>query len=224
MGENKENDEAEFTRDEIEAIERVIFNSIIDEDMDEPLYDDSDILDSLHSMSEFSLIILEKEIEDAFYNANKEIEEKIEDIDSDYMDRTKRAKRAQMVSPYIQPYFAISQEIINELTIELLEEELIEERYRETNKTDAILRNRFDQELREDLLLRTGIVDNSIKSEMTHVRLTRNRLIHDFEKRIIISSTEEIFVEIERCDSIRAELRRAVHGEENLISLPIEDK
>lgn len=83
-------------------------------------------------------------------------------------------------------FFSLLSALIEEKSVELLKEELIEEEFRESDRTKTLLKRRMNQEQREQFLLRTGVIDNGLASELSRVRTLRNMVLHDLENRMFL--------------------------------------
>lgn len=91
---------------------------------------------------------------------------------------------------YVQ-FFSLSHIILENYTGRLLRQELIDDEYEDSNKTDDLLNRRLSQHEREQFLLRTGIIESDELSEMSRVRNIRNSLTHDIHSRQNVE-TEDI--------------------------------
>ncbi|WP_115863356.1 hypothetical protein [Halorussus litoreus] len=83
-------------------------------------------------------------------------------------------------------FFSLLSAMVEEISIELLKKELIEEEYQDSNQTDRLLERRMNQEQREQLLLRTGVIENGLTSEMSRIRSLRNMVLHDLMNRMFL--------------------------------------
>lgn len=72
----------------------------------------------------------------------------------------------------------------------------------------------MNQEIREDVLLRAGIIDESVKSEMAHIRSIRNKLVHDFLRHSLLEGMDNIMSDVERAYNLHTQLsNRVTEGE-----------
>lgn len=207
------------SRDEIEQIRRSIiynieyqgsFTEVSDANISE---EDVSIIMSILRMSELRLNIRDK-IEELKDEASKDMEIVKEDLleewninESDFekiedLDEMKQAYQKGLilneVSGQITEFIVTSQILIEEASVELLREELIDERYKESSDTDTLLNRRMSQREREELLLRTGIIDSGLKGEMKNIRTTRNNLAHKVGESILLESIDDLSSELDR--------------------------
>jgi hypothetical protein len=83
-------------------------------------------------------------------------------------------------------FFSLMASIIEDITNDLLQETLFTEEYRGTNRSDELIERHFNQEQREQLLLRNGIIDEGLAGELSHIREHRNKLLHNLSDRQLL--------------------------------------
>lgn len=94
-------------------------------------------------------------------------------------------------------FYALSQDLIDLLTVKALNEEIIQEEYKGSNTTIETLES-ISQPNRENLLLRCGVLDHQIVDEMREFRSFRNDLIHDHETRHAFDFSSPIMEEVDK--------------------------
>ena len=102
-----------------------------------------------------------------------------EELDDDELEQVERGLLRTFMADDILIFFVLAQDTIENLTVDVLNEELIDEHYQSTNETMKTLRKRLPQPGCEHLLLRCGIIDHETVDEMRTFRKRRNRLVHD---------------------------------------------
>lgn len=168
------------------------------EDMDEILEEVSEELD----------ISKEEMLEDEFTN--------------NISDMYKRAEILNRFSGEIIEFVVFSNLIIEHYSTNLLDLELISEEYQGTNKTEKLLSRRLSQQEREDLLLRTGIIDAGMKGKLTDVRNTRNSLVHDIENSVILKEVDNTISVIDYTINVIKDMRDIL-SEDDGIEVRIEN-
>lgn len=148
-------------------------------------------------------------------------EEDMTDIDDRFLKNQAEIKKVQSAAHLVMNYFVLASTLIEPMSINLLKNELIVEEYSGTKKTNNMFEHRLDQELREDLLLRTGIIDESLKSEMSHIRSIRNGLVHDFTNYLFLEVVDSVPSELDRVYETYSQLLNIV-TEGDTISLKVE--
>lgn len=96
------------------------------------------------------------------------------------------------ISNDIFTYFALAGGVVEAISIDILEKELIDEEFRGTGKTNKLLNRQMNQKMRNDLLLRTGIVDTGIHSKLSETRKARNKLSHDLTQLFDMDTIEDM--------------------------------
>lgn len=113
--------------------------------------------------------------------------------------------RATVLDKYMV-YLSLASGLIEKLSIDLFEDELIDEEFLGKNKTDTLLEREMNQEMREQFLLRTGIIGQDLQGKMTRVRRLRNNAVHNDE----IDIDEGFVSNIERINDTVHELEQRV--------------
>lgn len=146
------------------------------------------------------LTVMETELE--ILDIISEAEEELEELDEEFTEDEEEQFILGLVFPKITNEFyqlvTIVTEFIEYYSAELLKKELIDEKYEESNKTESLVNGRLSADLKEELLMRTGLIDESLRSEMSHVRKLRNKLVHDLSHRMLFKDIDTITVELDR--------------------------
>lgn len=157
------------------------------------------------------------EIEKELENAEGEVISKVdEDCTRKDLQTIIETKKIRSTSLQIMNYFVLVSTFIETLSIDLLKKELIADEHSDTKKTDTIIEHRFDQELREDLLFRTGIIDEPLKSELSHIRVIRNSLVHDFNNHLLLEAINDVSSELRRAYNAYSELFDQVNEDDTV--------
>jgi hypothetical protein len=157
------------------------------------------------------------EIEKELENAEGEVISKVdEDCTRKDLQTIIETKKIRSTSLQIMNYFVLVSTFIETLSIDLLKKELIADEHSDTKKTDTIIEHRFDQELREDLLFRTGIIDEPLKSELSHIRVIRNSLVHDFNNHLLLEAINDVSSELRRVYNAYSELFDQVNEDDTV--------
>jgi len=219
MSQNTEEDDIEhFDIEDLKILQKTLIQTYYDDTEELEEYDDSltgEILAKI-TIGRMRLEIT-KEI--------RNIEQRtISDSDEESIDENlkmnMKINKIQSTSHQIINYFVLTSTLIESLSIDLLKKELIADEHSNAKKTDNIIEHRLDQELREDLLYRTGIIDESLKSELSHVRHKRNSLVHDVNNYLLLETIENIPSELKRVHDTYSRLFEKV-SEDDTIELPI---
>lgn len=191
-------EESPLDLDDLQAIEESLILSYLDEEKQSPDGIDENITGEL--FVKVSLARARLEIENNIEEIEQKIHKENKDSGIDEEDMRKRAevKMIQLTAHQVMEYFILASALIETLSIDLLKKEVITDEYSDSTKTDTILESRMVQETREDLLLRTGTIDESLKSELTHVRTVRNKLVHDVSDHIFLEWIDNIPTELDR--------------------------
>lgn len=140
------------------------------------------------------------------------INEKVEnkDLDSGLSeDFIKEIAKQNFLSDDYLNFYAISFAMLEDCTIGILKNKLIDDEYIDSNKTATLLQRWTSQREREQWLLRTGILDEGTVGEMKRIRKTRNNLTHE------LSSTQNI----SRTDITKSDFDRTINTVENLLNM-----
>jgi len=140
------------------------------------------------------------------------IEDKSDEFDSDKIKDVKelvqKAEKASEVSGKVIEYFTLLSSLVEEITISILLEEIISEEYVEFTSSKKLFQRNMTQESREELLLRTGTIDEGLKGELKRIRSTRNELLHNTNKSILLNDLENIVSELDRASKTLTKLRK----------------
>lgn len=133
-----------------------------------------------------------------------EEEDDINITDEEEREGLKQYLYLQLQSDFFQ-YLILCSTYIEQLTKNLLEQELIEEEYRGTSRTNDLFSYGFGQRNRNDLLKRSGVIDEELHDVLEDVRSVRSKIIHEIEPRItpnfyknIVELLENSFIAINR--------------------------
>lgn len=133
--------------------------------------------------------------------------------DDIYQDLYQASLSTSVSGLFIQ-YITLLSSLAEQFTGLLIKRELIQEEFRESGKTDNLIYYSMSQADRENLLLRTGVIDESTKSELAHLRSVRNSFIHNQVEMLLMNSIENIETESKRLfDSIN-ELSTQIIGDD----------
>lgn len=187
MSNEEQEAEGPFTYEEIQPTERALMMEIIS-DSNTPSYVEAEHQNIEKSLSAIRLARLDMEIRQDIKNIEKEIEEDIpEDLSTDdreeYRSLYYDSRLSFEVSEKLFSYATMAYEVLKQETIELIESELIIDEYSSTNKTRRLLSEFISQPMREDILLRMGVIGEELRSEMAHVRELRKSMVHSMEDR-----------------------------------------
>lgn len=159
-----------------------------------------------------SLIMLRK-IGDEIKGVFESVDEEFEGINQEETEiPVKDLAINYEASDEIILYYSLASTLIEEQSVELLKLNLIDNEFRQSNKTDRLLERRLNQEEREQLLLRTGIIDEGLAGELQRIRETRNEIVHDLSERQSVGAKHIEKSDITRCsqaiDKLLAETGR----------------
>lgn len=146
-----------------------------------------------------TLAKLQYELEKEIYLVEKEVKE-LSDSDelTDVLERRLEARKIQESSDKFIKHITLCSIFLEHYSIQLLEKEVISQEYKDSSKTRKFLEHNLNQEEREDLLLRAGIIEESLKSEMSHVRILRNRIVHEFTNFLFLDGVDNVVSEAQR--------------------------
>jgi hypothetical protein len=105
------------------------------------------------------------------------------DLTDEQSDRVDRIAARIYLYEDTALFLFLAQDLIETFSIQLLEKELILDRYQGSNATRDLLDRKIHAKGREELLHRTGIIDGKIKGKMRDVRKKRNVIAHRTEER-----------------------------------------
>ena len=219
--ESENNEQESLDLDDLRAMEEaIIFSYLNGENIDASGEIDGEFDGEL--IAKITLARMSLEIKKELKEIGPEIssEENASDIGEDYMRNKIEIEKIRSISHRVLNYFVLSSILIESLTIELLEKELIIEEYSNSKKTNNLIKHRLNQKSREDFLFRTGIIDNSLKSELKHIRDIRNSLVHNLADYLYLEAVDSVPSEIDRVYNTYSRLLDEV-SEEDTISLSV---
>lgn len=121
-----------------------------------------------------------------------------EDLDDEELEQVERGMLRTFMADDILIFFVLAQDTIENLTVDVLNEDLIADEYQGTNETIKTLRKRLPQPSCEHLLLRCGIIDHETVDEMRTFRKRRNRLVHDRDVHHTLDFEDPVMHEVDR--------------------------
>jgi hypothetical protein len=121
-----------------------------------------------------------------------------EDLDDEELEQVERGMLRTFIADDILIFFVLAQDTIENLTVDVLNEDLIAEEYQGTNETMKTLRKRLPQPGCEHLLFRCGIIDHETVDEMRTFRTRRNRLVHDRDVHQSLDFEDPVMHEVDR--------------------------
>lgn len=136
-----------------------------------------------------------------------------EDLDDEELEQVERGMLRTFMADDILIFFVLAQDTIENLTVDVLNEDLIVEEYQGTNETMKTLRKRLPQPGCEHLLLRCGIIDHETVDEMRTFRKRRNRLVHDRDVHHTLDFEDPVMHEVDRGLAIINALYEHLEGE-----------
>jgi hypothetical protein len=136
-----------------------------------------------------------------------------EDLDDEELEQVERGMLCTFMADDILIFFVLAQDTIENLTVDVLNEDLIAEEYQGTNETMKTLRKRLPQPGCEHLLLRCGIIDHETVDEMRTFRKRRNRLVHDRDVHHTLDFEDPVMHEVDRGLAIINALYEHLEGE-----------
>lgn len=136
-----------------------------------------------------------------------------ENLDDEELEQVERGMLRTFMADDILIFFVLAQDTIENLTVDVLNEDLIAEEYQGTNETMKTLRKRLPQPGCEHLLLRCGIIDHETVDEMRTFRKRRNRLVHDRDVHHTLDFEDPVMHEVDRGLAIINALYEHLEGE-----------
>lgn len=136
-----------------------------------------------------------------------------EDLDDEELEQVERGMLRTFMADDILIFFVLAQDTIENLTVDVLNEDLIVDEYQGTNETMKTLRKRLPQPGCEHLLLRCGIIDHETVDEMRTFRKRRNRLVHDRDVHHTLDFEDPVMHEVDRGLAIINALYEHLEGE-----------
>lgn len=137
----------------------------------------------------------------------------IEDLEDDKQERAESLLARVYTRNDVLMFFILAQDLIEIYSIDVLNEELIEEEFQGTNETMKTLDRRMSQPVREHLLYRCGIIDHELYKKMRAFRDHRNDLVHKKDFRQAFDFNNGIMVEVDKGIYSINELRYMLEGE-----------
>lgn len=102
----------------------------------------------------------------------------------------------------VLPFLSLAQVVIEDYSVSLLHDEVIDEDYRRSNTTMTKLERKLSQPGREMLLQRTGLISGDLRSDMQDIRQTRNDLVHNLREADYFEQVIEAAEPVETCAEI----------------------
>jgi hypothetical protein len=136
-----------------------------------------------------------------------------EELDDEELEQVERGMLRTFMADDILIFFVLAQDTIENLTVDVLNEDLIAEEYQGTNETMKTLRKRLSQPGCEHLLLRCGLIDHETVDEMRTFRTRRNRLVHDRDVHHTLDFEDPVMHEVDRGLAIINALYEHLEGE-----------
>ena len=222
MAQQSENSDKDSNLDleDLKVMEEAVILSYIDGSTDEIEEIDEQEVGGI--LAKIALARMRIEIERDLQNAEDDIfsDRDTNSVDEDVLRKLAESKKIQSSSHMIMNYFVLASALIESMIIDLFKKELIEDEYSETAKTKTIVEHRLDQKLREDLLFRTGIIDQALKSELSHVRGIRNGLVHNFTDYLLLKEIDSVPSELDRVYNTYTDVFDRV-SEDSTVSLEV---
>lgn len=136
-----------------------------------------------------------------------------EELDDEELEQVERGLVRTFMADDILIFFVLAQDTIENLTVDVLNEDLIAEEYQGTNETIKTLRKRLPQPGCEHLLLRCGIINHETVDEMRTFRTRRNRLVHHRDVHHTLDFEDPVMHEVDRGLAIINALYEHLEGE-----------
>jgi len=149
------------------------------------------------------------------YDLEQECEEFPMEVEPDHLEASIRGFfRKSVPQAYAEAYFEIqlanrvlpfltlAQVVIEDYSVSLLHDEVVEEDYRGSNTTKRKLERKLSQPGREMLLQRTGLISGDLRSDMQNVRRTRNDLVHNLRQIDYFEEVIEAAKTVEKCAEV----------------------
>ena len=120
----------------------------------------------------------------------------------DLEDQRQERAESQLARVYMHDnvltFFILAQDLIEIYSIDVLNEELIEDEFQGTNKTMKTLDRRMSQPVREHLLYRCGVIGHELYKKMRSFRDSRNNLVHKKDFRQAFDFQDGVMVEVDK--------------------------
>lgn len=114
------------------------------------------------------------------------------------IDRIKHKARKYFLAGDLLAFCTLAQQVLELLSADLLERELVAEPHRNRPGTRRLLETDLSQPLREELLFRCGAIDSETRSALRQGREFRNTISRDLRERRTVHTIEGAIEEIER--------------------------
>jgi len=137
----------------------------------------------------------------------------VESIEDEKQEQAESQLARMHMHEDVLNFFILAQDLIEIYSIDLLDEELIEEEFQGTNETMKTLERRMSQPVREHLLYRCGIISHELYKKMKSVRNHRNDLVHRSDFRQAFDFNEGVMTEVDKGIYTINELHYMIVGE-----------
>ena len=107
-----------------------------------------------------------------------------------------------MLADRILPLLTIYQTLIEDYTVECIDQGLMSNHYRGNAKTWEFLEDKLPQPGKEELLKRTGTLSHDIVDKMENIRITRNRIVHNLRNIEYFELIRENVGVVEDCSCV----------------------
>lgn len=202
---------------DVDITEEQIFEMMSILRLSELRLDIRDRVESLREEASEDMKIVKEELTEK-YNVDMSEFDEIEDIE-DIQHAYRQGVIIDDISGEMTEFIVISQVLIEQASVDLLKKELIDERYSDSNKTDDLINRRMSQNEREELLLRTGIIDAGLKSNLSEIRTTRNNLAHKMGESVLLKSIDDVSSQLDKTMETVNEIRSMCN--DNLIEVEV---
>lgn len=122
----------------------------------------------------------------------------IEDLEDERQESAESLLARVYLHDDVLTFFILAQDFIEMYSIDVLNEELIEEEFRDTNETIKTLDRRMSQPVREHLLYRCGVIGHELYKKMGSFRDHRNDLVHKKDFRQAFDFQDGVMVEVDK--------------------------
>ncbi|MFC5277988.1 hypothetical protein ACFPM1_04300 [Halorubrum rubrum] len=167
-----------------------------------------ELKDEIEELEEMSSNEMENIIENASSEAGVDEQTFREGIDTEGISNIhRRVNIISSLSGNMVSFVMFSQLLIEQFSIEILEEQIITEDFQGTNGTEDLLSRRLTQKEREELMMRTGIIDTGTKGNMEKIRRIRNNLAHSMNDSVVLNGINDYEDNINLIMDITSELQ-----------------
>lgn len=189
----------------------------VNEETSKPDLENKAILYMIFSLYKLNISI-KKELQSTFDEFKAIVDNVEEDTESDFPNEVKSKVLESMIldrTGYESiSYFILSHVCIEWLTIEVFQDQLIDEQFHNTNKTDELVKESLTQSQRENLLYRSGSIDDGLFQAMSEIRGLRNDIAHDLVEASFLHSMDDIESELDNAWRTVSKLSQLVYTEE----------